>query len=110
MGQAQMAMPPAAGWSDPAMAVSPPPELMGKQMGRVNTINVPPLGYEMDGDVKVFTLIAQPIEHQLASGKAADESIIPELNRFAGMRHAHYFERKVRVWGYNGTTPGPTQE
>ena len=40
---------------------SPPPPLMGKQMGTVQTLNTPPLGYEMDGDVKVFRLIAQPV-------------------------------------------------
>ena len=110
MGHAGIEMPPAAGWRDPEMEVSPPPALTGKQMGQVNTINVPPLGYELDRDVKVFTIVAQPIEQQLTTGKPMDESIIPELNRFTGMRHGHPFEKKVRLWGYNGTTPGPTIE
>jgi hypothetical protein len=105
-----MQMPPPAGWRDPERQVFPPPPLMGKQMGQVNTIDVPPLGFEIDGGVKVFTLVAQPIEHQLTTGEPADESIIPEMSRFTGMRHGHFFEKKVRVWGYNGTTPGPTIE
>jgi hypothetical protein len=49
------------GWADPNIQLSLPPLLMGKQMGRVITPNVPPLGYEMDKNVKVFTLIAHPI-------------------------------------------------
>ncbi len=110
MEHEDMQMPPPAGWRDPDMEVSPPPPPMGKQMGQVDTINVPPLGHGLDGDVKVFTLIAQPIEHQLTTGKPADESIIPELNRFTGMRHGHVFEKKVRLWGYNASTPGPTIE
>ncbi|MFP4250626.1 MAG: multicopper oxidase domain-containing protein [Armatimonadota bacterium] len=105
-----MDMPDAAGWRDPEMTISDPPPLTGEQMGQVQTLNVPPLGYEMDGDVKVFTLIAQPIEHQLTTGEPFDDSIIDELNRFTGRRHAHWFEKKVRIWGYNGNSPGPTIE
>lgn len=30
---------------------SAPPKLTGKQMDRVTTLNVPPLGYELDGTV-----------------------------------------------------------
>src|SRR5262245_7961951 len=39
-------------WADPKIKLSPPPSLMGKQMGAVETVGIPPLGYEMDGDVK----------------------------------------------------------
>jgi FtsP/CotA-like multicopper oxidase with cupredoxin domain len=105
-----MQMPPAAGWRDPNRPISPPPPLTGRQMGQVDTIHVPPLGYELDGRVKVFTLIAQPIEQQLTTGQPMDERIIPELNRFTGMTHGHPFAKKVRLWGYNGTSPGPTIE
>jgi len=62
-------------------AYLPPPPLMGKQMGIVNTPNVPPLGYYMDGNVKVFTLIAQPMKHIFTDGKPVNEQIIPEINR-----------------------------
>ncbi len=107
---AQMEMPEAAGWRDPEMPISDPPPLMGEQMGQVQTVGVEPLGYEMDGDVKVFTLIAQPIEHQITTGEPPDHWFIDEENRYTGEMHAHYFEKNVRIWGYNGTSPGPTIE
>lgn len=110
MGHDMMAMPEPAGWRDPDRPISPPPPLMGTQMGSVQTLGVPPLGYELDGDVKVFTLIAQPIERSLTSGNPPDESIIDELARFTGQHMAHYFEKRVRIWGYNGSSPGPTIE
>ncbi|MCH8312617.1 MAG: hypothetical protein IID17_06490, partial [Nitrospinae bacterium] len=90
---------------------SPPPPLMGKQMGMVETLNVPALGYELDGKVKVFTLIAQPMEHVITDGKPMDDSIIPAMNRFTGgMGHMMDMEQKGLVWGYNGSMPGPTIE
>ena len=49
-------------WLNPKIAISPPPPLMGKKMGQVHTLNVPPLGYAMDGNVKVYHLIAQPVK------------------------------------------------
>ena len=59
---------PPVGWANPNLPISAPPPLMGKQMGRVHTLNVPPLGYEMDGDVKVFSLIMQPVKRLLTTG------------------------------------------
>jgi FtsP/CotA-like multicopper oxidase with cupredoxin domain len=44
------------------------------------------LGYELDGDVKVFRLTAERVEHEFAPGVVAN------------------------CWGYNGRTPGPTIE
>lgn len=67
---------------------SPPPSFMGKQRGTVHTLNVPPLGYELDGDVKVFTLIAQPIEHVFTDGMPVDPDMIPMMKHTAGMEHA----------------------
>jgi hypothetical protein len=96
-------------WSDPDLPISPPPSLMGKQMGQVHTLNVPSLGYEMDGDIKVFTLIAQPVKRFLTDGRMADESIIKEWNRFIGGMH-HNVPKEVKLWGYNGSVPGPTIE
>ena len=90
---------------------SPPPPLTGKQMGNVITLNVPPLGYTLDGKVKVFTLIAQPMEHVFTDGKPMDDSIIPAMNRFyGGMAMKMNLVHKGIVWGYNGSTPGPTIE
>jgi len=90
---------------------SPPPPLMGKQMGVVNTINVPPLGYYMDGDVKVFTLIAQPTKHVFTDAIPINDHIIPQMNRYlGGMGHMGNVPHEGIVWGYNGNTPGPTIE
>lgn len=88
---------------------SPPPELMGKQMGVVNTLGAPPIGYRLDGDVKVFELIAQPVEHRFTDGHPTNQHIIPMLNRFHGMPH-HPHAHSGLVWGYNGHSPGPTIE
>lgn len=52
----------------------------------VVTPNVGSLDWTMDGDVKVFHLIAEPVRREFAPG----------------------FE--VNCWGYNGSTPGPTIE
>jgi len=110
MGHGEMPMPATVGWRNAEIPLSPLHPTAGRQMGRVDTIGVPPLGYELDGDVKVFTVIAQPIEQYLATGDPPDDSIIPELNRFVGAAHAHYVAKQVRVWGFNGTSPGPTIE
>lgn len=97
-------------WADPNIPISSPPALMGKQMGRVHTLNVPPLGYEMHGDVKVFTLMAQPIKRFLTEGGMPDESIIKASNRFTGgMRHMNP-PKEAKLWGYNGSMPGSTIE
>lgn len=90
---------------------SPPPPLMGKQMGVVNTLNVPPLGYSLDGDIKVFTIIAQPVKHLFTDGKPVNKDIVPQMNRYMGQKHQ--MSNKPHwgiVWGYNGRTPGPTIE
>ena len=65
-------MGPKHSWKDPKVQLSPVPNAMGKQMGQVHTLNVPALGYEMDGDVKVFTLIAQPVERVITEGKSRE--------------------------------------
>ncbi len=55
-------------------AVSPP----------MLTPDVPDLPYKMDGAVKIFHLIAEPVQCKIAPFKTLD------------------------VWGYNGSCPGPT--
>lgn len=52
----------------------------------VITPNVGSLSWTMDGDVKVFHLIAEPIRREFAPGFW------------------------VNCWGYNGSSPGPTIE
>src|SRR4030042_6738883 len=74
------------GWSDPNIKISPPPPLTGKQMGRVITPNVPPLGYEMDGNVKVFTLIVQPVEKYIHDGIPPEDSLWYKFHKAKGMQ------------------------
>jgi hypothetical protein len=50
----------------------------------VVTPDIPNLAYTMDGDVKVFHLIAEPVKQQIFPGKMLD------------------------LWGFNGSAPGPT--
>ena len=52
----------------------------------VVTPDVPHLPYTMDGGIKVFNLIAQPVRTELVQGRA------------------------MNAWGYNGSSPGPTIE
>ena len=52
----------------------------------VVTPDIPMLGYELDGDVKVFRLRAEVVKRGFVPGRNFD------------------------VWGYNGTCPGPTIE
>jgi FtsP/CotA-like multicopper oxidase with cupredoxin domain len=53
---------------------------------RVVTPNGASLPFRMDGDVKVFHLVAEPVKREFAPGMIVD------------------------AWGYNGMTPGPTIE
>ena len=50
----------------------------------VETPDVPDLPFRMDGDVKEFHLIAEPVKQEIVPG------------------------RVVELWGYNGSAPGPT--
>ncbi len=50
----------------------------------VQTPDVPQLPFRMDGGVKEFHLIAEPVKQELMPGKIVD------------------------LWGYNGSAPGPT--
>ena len=99
-------------WANKNIKPSPPPRLTGKQMGAIDTLGIKPLGYEMDGGVKVFRLIAQPVEQYITNGNEADyDRLIPDKNKLPPeLRHQHHIVQKIRAWGYNGTTPGPTIE
>jgi len=103
---------PISPWKHPKIQPSPPHTLVGKQMGVITTPGIAPLGYEMDGKVKVFRLTAQPIEQYLTDGKAADyEKLLDEKNKLPeGLMHHTHPVQKLRAWGVNGSTPGPTIE
>lgn len=102
-------MGPKFAWQDPAIKISPPPSTMGKQMGSVHTPNVPALGYEMDGNIKVFRLTAQPIERLLTEGKERDLPMVKQF-QLPGWKMHHGYKKRVKLWGYNGQVPGPTIE
>lgn len=99
-------------WLNPKITPSAPPPLTGKQMGVVTTLGMPPLGYEMDGDVKVFTLIAQPIKQYITDGTIPtyDKFIKKENRPPKGLEHHSPIIQELHAWGFNGTTPGPTIE
>ena len=52
----------------------------------VQTPHLPKLPFRMDGGVKVFDLVAEPVKREFLPGRVVD------------------------VWGYNGSMPGPTIE
>lgn len=112
MGHAEGAPRLTYSWANPKIKPSPQPPLTGKQMGVVNTPGIKPLGYEMDGDVKVFKLYAQPIEQYITDGKEAEyDKLVSNKNKVpAGIMHHSHIVQKVRAWGFNGTSPGPTIE
>lgn len=98
-------------WRDPAIKPSPPPPLTGKKMGTIETLGIPPLGYELDGTVKVFHLIAQPVEKTIADEQEPSwHHLVPKEFRVNHLEHKHNIIQKLRCWGYNGSMPGPTIE
>ena len=98
-------------WKNVSQKISEPPQLMGKQMGVVQTPGIKPLGYELDGNVKVFRLIAQPIEHVIVDEAHSEIShLVSKKNKIPKkMKHTPKYQ-KIKCWGYNGSTPGPTLE
>jgi manganese oxidase len=50
----------------------------------VETPDVPQLPWRMDGNIKEFHLIAEPVKQEIFPGRMVD------------------------LWGYNGSAPGPT--
>jgi len=97
-------------WKDPEITISDPPSTMGQQMGHVEMLGIKPLGYIMDGNVKIFHLTAQPVEKVLTDPHAPRPDIIPEAYRDDFIKHAPRKSQKIRAWGYNGSIPGPTIE
>jgi FtsP/CotA-like multicopper oxidase with cupredoxin domain len=79
-------------------------------MGQVHTLNVPPLGYKREGNVKVFTLIAQPVKRVFTEGRMPEWPFIDASARFTGGMHHAVHPKVVKLWGYNRSMPGPTIE
>lgn len=69
-----------------AMPEPATPSPAARRRGQVRTLNGWSLPHRMDGEVKVFHLVAEEFEHEFAPGS------------------------KAICWGYNGGTPGPTIE
>jgi FtsP/CotA-like multicopper oxidase with cupredoxin domain len=61
-----------------------PQAVNGAGFRAVATPDVPDLAFEMDGGVKVFHLVAEPVRQEIFPGKI------------------------LNLWGYNGSAPGPT--
>src|ERR1700728_422933 len=59
-------------------------ELSSGRIVSVETPDIPQLPWRMDGGVKEFHLIAEPVKQEIVPG------------------------RVVELWGYNGSAPGPT--
>ena len=77
-----MEMPPVD--AKPAASTTVPPKTL--TAGKTYTPNGWTLPYKMNGGVKEFHLVAEPVEHEFAPGS------------------------KAKLWGYNGSAPGPTIE
>ncbi|UMA66243.1 copper oxidase [Roseivivax marinus] len=78
-------LPEAAFASDAATQVPPRPST-GRDYNPVVTLNGWSLPFRMNGNVKEFHLVAEPVEREIADGMIA------------------------RLWGYNGQSTGPTIE
>jgi manganese oxidase len=86
-GAVSAAFRPACAQEHGSAATQPPlPPPAGQGYTPVVTLNGRSLPYKLDGEVKVFHLIAEPCKREFAPGMV------------------------VNCWGYNGTTPGPTIE
>jgi len=84
--------------SMPAIAppIAPPPATPNSapqrtKPGRIYTPNGWTLPYKMVGGVKEFHLVAEPVEHEFSTGARGNTS-------------------RAKLWGYNGSAPGPTIE
>src|SRR5579885_2250709 len=81
----------AAAWAQQDMNDMPGMKTKGKKDAAqgyppvaVASLDVPDLPFRMDGNVKEFHLIAEPVKHEIIPGRILD------------------------LWGYNGSAPGPT--
>jgi len=80
-----------------------------KNVGIVETPSIKPLGYVLDGDIKVFRLTAQPVEQLITDGTTQHHQLIHAMKNILGIKTLPS-KKKIQAWGYNGSTPGPTIE
>jgi FtsP/CotA-like multicopper oxidase with cupredoxin domain len=68
----------------------------------------------MDGNVKVFTLIVQPVEKYIHDGIPPEDSLWYKFHEKKGMPPSMFptmfLSKKIKGWGFNGSIPGPTVE
>lgn len=96
---------------DPETALSPPPPLTGRQMGRVETPGIAPLGYTVQDGIKVFELVAQPVEITLVDDRSVEQTRRMQVPAGAERFRPRATRAKTMLaWGYNGSCPGPTLE
>ncbi|HEY5623549.1 MAG TPA: copper oxidase, partial [Gammaproteobacteria bacterium] len=86
VSRASLAQVPEAAMTMSAATQPPPPPETGRPYQPVVTLNGWSLPWRMQGDVKEFHLVAEPVEREIAPGMTA------------------------HLWGYNGQSPGPTLE
>ncbi|MGI9258702.1 MAG: multicopper oxidase family protein [Gammaproteobacteria bacterium] len=86
VSRSSLAQVPEAATMASAATQPPPPPDTGRPFRPVVTLNGWSLPWRMQGDVKEFHLIAEPVERELSPGMTA------------------------HLWGYNGQSPGPTLE
>lgn len=96
-------------WKDKGIEISSNIPLMGKQMGVVETVGTKTLGYKFENGIKVFHITAQPIEQWIVKEKDFNQKHIKVIEKITGA-HKMKVKQKLRAWGYNGQTPGPTIE
>ncbi|WP_144023226.1 multicopper oxidase family protein, partial [Brevirhabdus pacifica] len=77
---------PEAAFAQDASTQVPPRPATGRDYNPVVTLNGWSLPFRMNGNVKEFHLVAEPVEREIADGMIA------------------------RLWGYNGQSTGPTIE
>lgn len=76
----------------------------------VITPGVANLPYTLDGKIKVFHLVAEPVLKTIYDGKInLLEAFVKTHNRYSGpMMKLPATIQKIKGWGYNGNIPGPT--
>jgi FtsP/CotA-like multicopper oxidase with cupredoxin domain len=86
VARAALAALPEAHTMEKPATVPPPAPATGRPFSPVVTLNGWSLPWRMNGNVKEFHLVAEPVVRELAPGM------------------------KAHLWGYNGQSPGPTIE
>lgn len=67
------------------------------------------LPYKMDGEWKVFTLVAEPVSRTIYNGKVNTlNKVVPKADLYKGKVMKFPNQKETLIgWGYNGQIPGP---